>query len=80
MTRLDAGRLDNRPPLFDFGLLMNGERFRRLALPRKKLVLEVGEPRAHPRIGHDIFDCSVELADNVLGVPAGVQSPFHIWV
>jgi hypothetical protein len=43
-------------------------------------VLEVGEPRAHPRIGHDIFDCSVELADNVLGVPAGVQSPFHIWV
>jgi hypothetical protein len=29
---LDAGRLNDRPPLFDFGLLMCAERFRALLL------------------------------------------------
>ena len=32
---LDAGRLDDRPPLLDLGLLEGGERLRRLHLARR---------------------------------------------
>src|SRR5262245_19989885 len=34
LLRLDSGRLDDRPPLLDLGLLNGGERFGRLLLAR----------------------------------------------
>jgi len=69
--RLDAGRLDDRPPFLDLGLLQRGERFRRLLLVREYLLREIGEPRTHSRIGERIDDSNVELGDYVLRGPLG---------
>ena len=36
--RLDVGRLDDRPPLLDLGLMIGAEGFRRLLLARENLL------------------------------------------
>jgi hypothetical protein len=40
--RLDARRLDDRPPLLSLGLLIGGECLRRLLLTRVNLLAKVG--------------------------------------
>jgi hypothetical protein len=64
---LDVRRLDDRPPFFDLGLVVRGERLRRLLLARKNLLAQTGEPRTHVRIGERLHDRGVELADDGLG-------------
>jgi hypothetical protein len=49
--RLDACRLDDRPPFVDFGLLVAAQRFGRLLLHRKNLLCEVDKFFARLRIG-----------------------------
>ena len=48
--RLDAGRLDDRPPLFDFGLLLGAECFGTLLLGRWNFLALVSELPAHRRV------------------------------
>src|SRR5260221_3089584 len=43
----DIGRLDDRPPLLGFRLVILGERIRRLLLTRPDLLPDVGQPLAH---------------------------------
>src|SRR5262245_49444950 len=63
---LDVGRLDDRPPLLDFGLVKGGEPVRRLLLARGDVETELGEARAHRRIGEDLHHRAVELCDDLL--------------
>src|SRR5262249_30899287 len=69
----DAGRLDDRPPLFGLGLVEGGERFRGLLVPREYLLADVGEPLAYRRVGerldHRGVDLSHDLLRRVLGNP-----------
>src|SRR6476620_472629 len=50
----DVGGLDQRPPLVDLLLVMDGERLRALLLARRNLLAEAGQPLAHRRIGEGI--------------------------
>jgi hypothetical protein len=45
--RLDTGRLDDRPPLFDFGLLLGAECFGTLLFGRWNFLALVGHLLAH---------------------------------
>src|SRR3981081_1589106 len=51
---LNVGCLDQWPPLFDFGLVVSGERLRRLLLARWDLLTEAGEALADGRNGEGI--------------------------
>src|SRR5262245_36251708 len=69
--RLDAGFLDDWPPLLDLGLLLRGESRRCLLLARPGSLAHVGHPLAHRRIGQRLHHSSVELADGILGRALG---------
>jgi hypothetical protein len=43
LFKLDSGRVDDRPPLFDFGFVKSGERFRRLLLPLRDHRTEIDQ-------------------------------------
>src|SRR5258706_4436711 len=45
--RRDAGRLDEGPPFFQFGLLQGAERLRCLLVRWKYFLTKLGEPRSH---------------------------------
>src|SRR3954453_6085700 len=45
--RLDAGRLDHRPPLVHFRLVEGAQRFGRLLVRRRNLLAQVLQPLAH---------------------------------
>jgi hypothetical protein len=45
--RLDAGRLDDGPPLLDLGLMEGAQGLGRLLLAREYLLAKVGEPCAY---------------------------------
>src|SRR5258708_35342888 len=62
--RFDVRRLDDRPPLLDFGLVKGGERLGRLPLARKDLLAKIGEARTDRRIGPTLHDRSIEPADD----------------
>src|SRR5262249_22434216 len=62
----DAGRLDDRPPLFGLGLVEGGERFRGLLVPREYLLADVGEPLAYRRVGERLDHRGVELCHDLL--------------
>src|SRR5947209_7452662 len=69
-------RLDNRPPLLDFGLVESAQRLWRLLLARWNLHAEIGDALAHRGICHR-SDCgTVELHHDflrrVLGYPKAV--------
>src|SRR5215469_5432661 len=64
---LDAGRLDDRPPLLDLSLMERGERLRRLLLTRHDLLAKVGEPLADSRFGERINGGGVEPRDDIRG-------------
>src|SRR5262245_2708821 len=57
----DVGRLDDRPPLFDFGFLVGGKSFWRLLLARKNLLPKLCNSRAHVRLGQDSLYRGIEL-------------------
>jgi hypothetical protein len=61
--RLDAGLLDDRLPLLDFGLLIGAKRLRCLLLSRKDILRDLDEPAPHRWIGEAFDDCIVELGD-----------------
>src|SRR5215813_4594782 len=67
LFRLDAGRLDDRPPLLDLSLMERGERLRRLLLRRHDLLAKVGEPLADSRFGERINGGGVEPPDDIPG-------------
>ena len=48
LLRLDAGLLDDRPPLVDLGLVPGSERLRRLLFARRHFEAEIVEPLAAP--------------------------------
>src|SRR6266516_3016031 len=64
---LDVGRPDDRPPLLDLGLVVSGERRRRLLLALRDHLAEIGEPLPDYRIGQGVYDRAVELDDDLLG-------------
>jgi hypothetical protein len=49
--RLNARRLDDRPPFFRIGLLQSGERLRRLLLARKDLIRNIAKSGLHHWVG-----------------------------
>src|SRR5512140_738136 len=62
---LDVGRLDDRPPLLDLGLLERGEPLRRLLFLGRDVETEFGELRFGGRIGEHLHHRAVELGDHV---------------
>jgi hypothetical protein len=75
LIRLDVGRLDDRPPFLDLGLVTGAKRFRRLLFARRDFLAHVGESLANGGIGKGIDDGGIELGDNVLGRPLGNPEP-----
>src|SRR5262249_39989704 len=71
LFRLDVRRLDDRPPLLDFGLVKGAERLWRLLLAGKNLVPQIGKPGAHGGIRKCLNDRSIELGDYVGGRALG---------
>src|ERR1044071_6276225 len=63
---LDAGGLDDRPPLVHFGLVELSEVLRRELLARRQLVALVGKPLADRLVAQRADHGSVELGDRVL--------------
>jgi hypothetical protein len=72
--RLDAGLLDDRLPLLDFGLLIGAKRLRCLLLSRKDILRDLDEPAPHRWIGEAFDDCIVELGD---GASARIAAVMH---
>src|SRR5262249_42109121 len=64
--RPDAGLLDDRPPLLDFGLVQGAERLRPLLLGRKNLLADIGEALAPRRLRQSSNHGGIELLDDVL--------------
>src|SRR6202030_886537 len=62
----DPGRLDDRPPFLDLGLLKRAEGFGRLLVARGNLLAEIGKARAQAWIGQGCHGRSIELGDDVL--------------
>jgi hypothetical protein len=73
--RLDAGLLDDRLPLLDFGLLIGAKRLRCLLLSRKDILRDLDEPAPHRWIGEAFDDCIVELGDGRSARNAAVMRP-----
>src|SRR5215831_5311501 len=65
LLRLDARRLDDRPPFLGLGLVEGVKRFRSLLVAWKYLLADVGEPLAYRRIGERGGDRGVELYDDL---------------
>src|SRR6266550_3297983 len=61
---LDVRRLDDGPPLLDFGRLQCAERLGRLLLAGRDLLPQVSEPRAYRWIGQGIYRGGIELCDD----------------
>src|SRR5215207_1912224 len=59
LLRLDAGGFDDRMPLFDFGLVIGVERFRRLLIDRRDVLAQLNQPLARHRIGHRLARCGI---------------------
>src|SRR5262245_21806144 len=63
--RLDARRLDDRPPLINVGSLQRSKHLRRLFLARRNFVLSIGETLAHLRDCQGMYDGGIEPGDDV---------------
>src|SRR3954467_15370691 len=57
LFRFDVGGLDDRPPLFDLGLLERGERLGRLLRARRDVEAKLGEARLQLGIGERLDHC-----------------------
>src|SRR6516225_329363 len=71
---LDAGRLNDRPPLLDFRLLVGAKRLRRLLFARRNFKALGFEFLTDVWIVQRIHGCSIELVDDVpRGIVRGKQ-------
>src|SRR5262245_26316788 len=59
--RLDARRLDDRPPFLCFGLLQRAEDVGSLLVARRNFLANVGEPLPHRGIRQGFNNCSIEM-------------------
>src|SRR5579864_1661473 len=71
VARLDAGRLDDRPPLVELGLVVGGERLRVLLIGREYHLAEVFDFLLHGWSGQRRHDRGIEASDDVLGRSLG---------
>src|SRR5258708_5127539 len=55
-VRRDVGRLDDRPPFLDLGLLVGAERFGGLLVAWRNLLAQIGELLPHFRIRQRLHD------------------------
>src|SRR5262249_10801851 len=62
--RPDVGRLDDRPPFLNFGLVEGAQRLRGLLLARWCIRSEIDEALSHRRIGQCIDDRRIERQDD----------------
>src|SRR5262245_23978770 len=69
--RLDVGSLDDRPPFVDFGLLLGGERLRRLMATRPTALTDFVHALLHGRVGQRFHHHGMELGDHILGRALG---------
>src|SRR5262249_60894028 len=77
--RLDAGRLDDRPPFLGLGLVEGMKRFRGLLVACEYLLTDVGKPLAYRRVGERCTHRAVELRDDVGGRTPGGPPPRPRW-
>src|SRR5262249_55806835 len=75
LLRLDARRLDDRPPSLGLGLVENIKRFRGLLLAWEYLLADVGEPLAYRCIRERFDQRNVELYDDLLWGTLGDPQP-----
>src|SRR5712671_1255729 len=68
---LDVRRLEDRPPFFDFGFVVNCERFRCLLCAWGNLLTEVGEPLPDCWIRMRLDDGTVQFPDDRRGSAFG---------
>src|SRR5579864_5951384 len=71
VARLDAGRLDDRPPLVQLGLVVGGERLRVLLIGREYDLAEGFDFRPRGGIGQRLHDGGIEALDDGLGSVLG---------
>src|SRR5260370_24786 len=64
--RLEAGRLDDRPPPFRFGFLESTQGFGRLLGERRDLDAEFLEALLHRGIGEDLDHGGIQFRDDIL--------------
>src|SRR5260370_34724754 len=64
-VRGDVGRLDDRPPLLDLGLLVGGQRLGGLLVARRDFLAEIGKLLPHFRIGQRLHDRGIEPGDDL---------------
>src|SRR5262245_43529243 len=74
----DIGRLDDRPPLLDFGLLESAERVGRLLVAWRTFLDYVSEPLLHCRVAKASTAAELSSAMMSFGVAFGTQSPCQI--
>src|SRR5262249_31952615 len=65
--RLDVRGLETRPPFLDLGLLLGGERFRRLLLARWNVLTLIGKTLPHGCIGQRSLHRRIEPRDGLPG-------------
>ena len=66
LLRPDVGRLDNRPLLLNFALLLRGERLWRLFVAWPGLLAKLDKPLMRGRICQSFYDRGVDLGDDLL--------------
>jgi hypothetical protein len=66
---VDVRRLEDRPPLFDLGLLLGGERFERLLLARWNVLTLIGKSLPYGWVGQSSLHRLLSLVMGSLGVP-----------
>src|SRR5947208_748498 len=64
--RPDVRRLDDRPPLFDLGLLLCGKRLRGLLVARPDFLTHVGKAPAHRWVGQALHDRGMKGSEDIL--------------
>jgi hypothetical protein len=69
LLRFDARSLEDRPPFFDLGLLLGGERFGRLLLARWNVLTLIGKSLPYGWVGQSSLHRLSSLVMGSLDVP-----------
>src|SRR5262249_24153920 len=72
---LDIRRLDDGPPLFNFGFVMGSQRLRGQLFKRRNLRTQINQSLPHRRIGQCLNDGGIQLFDGCLGRAFGCPQP-----
>src|SRR5258706_8749991 len=75
LVGLHPGRLDDRPPLVDLGLVVRRERGGRLLLGLWDFLAQVAQSLANRRVRQGLHEGGVELRDDGLGRAPGGPRP-----